>query len=247
MEIPKTIWQTYKDEYEALPKYIKDTAESWKKHNPEYEYVYMSDSQAADFILEKFGTEYYEIFKSLPVGVMRGDMWRYLIIYEYGGIYTDLDTVCNKPIDSWLEDGYEFIVCPENEVHLCQWTFAATPKSPILKSVIDLMISRLKSPQFDIPHAVHIHTGPAVWTEGILKEIGVISEDEVSNYELTNGKTLNLLFDYEKINNLEKSKQHKLLIYGGKNARIFHEDAVKHLYGSQTWNEGYVQWIKHVK
>jgi hypothetical protein len=242
MSIPKVIWQTYKDDYEVLPKYIREHAESWKTVNPGYEYNYMSDEQAAQFVLEKYGQEYHDIFVSLPVGVMRGDMWRYLVVYEYGGIYADLDTICKKPIDEWLKEKYNMIVCPENEVHLCQWT----PKHPLIGSVIELMMSRLKNPQFNIPHAVHIHTGPAMWTEGILRGLGVFSEEEIKEYKLDGHIMKNLIHDAKLYNGLEKSEELGFFIYGGDDYRIFHEHAVQHIYGSQNWDTGYVQWIKHV-
>lgn len=246
MEIPKLIWQTYKDDYDELPEYIRKHTETWKNLNPEYEYHYMSDEEAAQFVLDKYGKEYHDIFVSLPVGVMRGDMWRYLIVYEFGGVYTDLDTTCIKPIDSWLKENYNMIVCPENEVHLCQWTFAATPKHPLLASVIELMISRLKAPQFNIPHAVHIHTGPSMWTEGIMRGLGVFDDKEIEEYRLNGHIMNNLIYDSKFYNELDRSQELGLFIYGGDENRIFHDVAVKHIYGSQNWDIGYVQWIKHV-
>ena len=33
--------------------------------------------------------------------VMVSDVWRYAILYHFGGFYADYDTVCNRPIRSW--------------------------------------------------------------------------------------------------------------------------------------------------
>ncbi len=38
---------------------------------------------------------------SLPV--LRADLARYLIVFAFGGTYSDTDTTCLKPIDSWAD------------------------------------------------------------------------------------------------------------------------------------------------
>ena len=228
--IPKIIWQTYKDPFDQLQPYMLDAVNTWKTLNPEYEYRYMDDSQAAQFILEEYGQEWHDLFVGLPVGVMRGDLWRYMIIYKYGGVYTDLDTECLNPINTWLNEEYEMIVCPETEIHFCQWTFAASAGNPILKSVLDTIKEKLINPTYGSPHFVHTHTGPDIWTKGILKALNI--------------QVNNLIDDYLLLNSSDNAKLYKFHCYGGENWRIFHFIDVKHIYGSQKWEDGYVQWIE---
>lgn len=229
--IPKIIWQTYKDPFDQLQPYMLDAVNTWKTLNPEYEYRYMDDSQAAQFILEEYGQEWHDLFVGLPVGVMRGDLWRYMIIYKYGGIYTDLDTECLNPINTWLNEEYEMIVCPETNLHFCQWTFAASAGNPILKSVLDTIKEKLINPTYGSPHFVHTHTGPAVWTEGIMEALDI--------------KVDNLIDDHLLLNSSNNAKLYKFHCYGGENWRIFHFVDVKHIYGSQKWDDGnYIQWIE---
>lgn len=229
--IPKIIWQTYKDPFDQLQPYMLDVINTWKTLNPEYEYRYMDDNQAAQFILKEYGQEWHDLFTGLPVGVMRGDLWRYMIIYKYGGVYTDLDTECLNPINVWLNEEYEMIVCPETDLHFCQWTFAASAGNPILKSVLDTIKEKLINPTYGSPHFVHTHTGPAIWTEGILKALNI--------------KVNNLISDCLLLNSSDNAKLYKFHCYGGENWRIFHFVDVKHIYGSQKWDDGnYIQWIE---
>jgi len=230
--IPKIIWQTYKDPFDSLTPYMYEAIDTWKNLNPEYEHRYMDDKQAAEFVLNEFGQEWYDIFINVPVGVMRGDLWRYMIIYKYGGVYADLDTVCLNPIDNWMNDEYDMIVCPENDMHFCQWTFAAAPGSPIIKSVLDYIKKGFQNPNYDQDHFVHILTGPDAWTNGIKNILNI--EDKV---RLTEAQVL--------LDSLPNAKLYKFKCYTGENWRIFHFIDVKHLYGSQNWNDGrYVQWIQ---
>lgn len=229
--IPKVIWQTYKDHIDTLPQYMIDSMNTWKNLNPEYEHRYMDDIQAKQFILDEYGQEWHDIFVNLPVGVMRGDLWRYMVIYKYGGVYADLDTECWKPISSWMLEDKEFIVCPETDIHFCQWTFAATAGNPILKVILDLIKDRLLNPEYGAPHFVHSHTGPAIWTAGILKALDINVGDLINESPL--------------LNSSDNAKLFKFHCYGQEEWRIFHFEAVKHIYGSQNWNDGnYVQWIE---
>jgi mannosyltransferase OCH1-like enzyme len=229
--IPKIIWQTYKDSFDQLQPYMVDAINTWKKLNPDFEYRYMDDTQAAEFILNEYDKEWHDIFVNLPVGVMRGDLWRYMVIYKYGGVYADLDTECINPINTWLNKDYDMIVCPETDIHYCQWTFAASAEHPVLKSVLDTIKEKLLNPEYGSPHFVHTHTGPSIWTEGINKALGF--------------KIDNLINDHLLLNSCDNAKLYKFHCYGGENWRIFHFIDVKHIYGSQKWDDGnYVQWIE---
>lgn len=231
--IPKIIWQTYKDPYDKLTDYMLQAMQTWKDLNPEYELRYMDDDQASEFIKNEYGPEWYDIFINVPVGVMRGDLWRYLITYKYGGVYADLDTLCNAPISNWMIEDKDFIVCPENARDFCQWTFAVSPEHPFMKSVLDYIKQGFIDPDYTKEHFVHIYTGPFAWTNGILKALEV--EDSI-----------NVIEDFEAINSLPKAIDNKFHLYGGERWRIFHFEDVTHIYGSQKWNDGqYVQWIEN--
>lgn len=229
--IPKIIWQTYKDPYDDLPDYIKDTAKTWQELNPEYEYRYMDDKEAESFVLEEFGQEWYDLFINVPIGVMKGDIWRYMIIYKYGGVYADLDCLCILPINTWIKDDYSLIVCPENETDFCQWNFAAKPGNPIIENVLRLVKEALSNPDYTNPNFVHAMTGPSIWTKGIVEYLEF-------------NKKYNLINDCLEYNSLVKSKELGFYCYGGESWRLFHHIASKNIYGSQNWSHGYVQWVE---
>ena len=43
-----------------------------------------------------------ELYDTVPLGVMRADIWRYSILYVNGGIYADWDVTNLTPIQKWL-------------------------------------------------------------------------------------------------------------------------------------------------
>lgn len=224
----KTIWQTYKCSQYELPEYALEAQQTWVTHNPLWRMKYLDDAQASAFVREHFGSDVAKIFDTLPLGVMKADMWRYMIIYVYGGAYADLDTECYDSIDNWLPDA-ELVVCPENETHFCQWFFVGKSGGGVLESIINTVISRCNNVDTSIPDFVHYHTGPAAFTAGILQYFNIDTPFDV-------------IKDSETLNSPE------FYCFGGGRWRIFHWEKVKNIYGSQNWNDGrYTQWIKEAQ
>tara|TARA_B100000900_G_scaffold414529_1_gene441419 strand:- start:806 stop:1540 length:735 start_codon:yes stop_codon:yes gene_type:complete len=167
--IPKTIYQTHKSmAYVMDNDRLFDCYQSWDVKG--YTHNFFSDKKADDFMKENF-PDIYEIYHNLPVSVMKADLWRYCVIYHYGGIYADMDTIfIGNDLDSLFQKETNLILTPEypHDVNLCQWVFGAPKGSPLLKSVIDESIKRIKNcDDFKYEHMVHTLTGPSVFTDGI--------------------------------------------------------------------------------
>jgi mannosyltransferase OCH1-like enzyme len=179
-------------------------------------------------IAPNINKDIYKAYCKLPLSVMKADLWRYCIIYHFGGIYADTDTICNINPALFINDALLTIV-PENSCHLCQWVFAAPKGSPILKSVIDLSVERILSiTEIKGEHIVHYLTGPAVFTDGIE--------------------------NYLKKHNLSTFEQNKKLYYNYPhkgtlkvfNCDIFHLKMVKHLFYGQHNNGWCTERDKHL-
>jgi mannosyltransferase OCH1-like enzyme len=169
--IPKNIFQTHKSKYYVLikPK-VLNAMLSWKKWEPEFNYYFYNDNECEKFMREKMGGDIYTAYQRLPMAVMKADLFRYCVIYYYGGIYADADTICKiKPV--LFNNNSLLTMVPEpGDNFLCQWVFAAPKSSPILKSIIDLSVERiLQIPEIKGEHIIHYLTGPAVFTDGIEK------------------------------------------------------------------------------
>ena len=55
------------------------------------------------FIKENFDKTVLKAYNSIIPGGFKADLWRYCILYKYGGIYVDLDIIPNYSLDSLLE------------------------------------------------------------------------------------------------------------------------------------------------
>jgi hypothetical protein len=171
--IPTKIWQTWKSK-ELAPR-IVPYVESWKA-NTDYEYSYNDDEDCKSFIDSLDDQDIKVCYDKMPLPVMKADLWRYLIVYTHGGVYSDIDTQCNKSIPEWITDDAKLVLCLENDLHFCQWTFAASKHHPALKSVIDAVIYESKGYiDTSYEHFVHKTTGPGAFTLGILNYLSFIT------------------------------------------------------------------------
>jgi hypothetical protein len=238
--IPKIIWQTYEVPFNELPQHIKDCAQTWKDNNPNWEYRYMDSKQRDVFVLEQFGEEWYKIFTSLPYGVLKADIWRHMVMYTYGGVYADLDTVCQSPIEVWIkEDMNTTYFVDDDSINLCQFILSSSKNNIVYSKILELIKNKLTNKELvqsmlgkRIQDFEEKLTGNIACTEAIREFLGIPTN-------------LNLLNDYDQINNLKSLKENKFFYYGKESIDMLHNYPIKHLVGSKTWNsENYIQWQK---
>ena len=134
--IPKLIHQTYKDE--NIPDHWKISPREWKEKHPDYDYIFWTDSDIFKY-MEEMHPDKLEIFKSFKHNIQRVDMFRYFILYDYGGIYSDLDNYPFENIEIYLNkntDAY-FTGSPVIKTCLTNNFMVARPKTNIFKYICD--------------------------------------------------------------------------------------------------------------
>ena len=240
--IPKKIFQTHKSiEYVNSNTELVNAVISWKK-NTDYEYHFYDDQQCEDFMKTYYPDikPYYDI---LPINVMKADLWRYCIIYKYGGIYADVDTILNSDIDIFTDKkDKQLVIVPENDTHFCQWVFSAPSGSPFLKEIIDLLVERIKTNDIKGEHIIHFLTGPCVFSDGIINHLRKIQRPVTNNYipyktykEELNHNGLNTYKQTRNIFSYEDNKINEIHVF---NHSIFHRENVIHLFSGQ-WEDGW--------
>jgi mannosyltransferase OCH1-like enzyme len=173
MTIPKIIWQTCSFKKDKIPDYIQLHVDTWKEKNPDWAYKYFHDQDCSNYMKIDFPL-YYEIYESIKLPFAKSDFWRYCALYEFGGFYADIDTVCLNSLSSWVDNESIFITAdnfiPELGQNYEQWAFATTPKNIYIKSVIDEMLSRIYKTRANGQTEINVyHTSPYMFTEAIKK------------------------------------------------------------------------------
>jgi len=142
-EIPYNLFQTFKtkDISPALQTFV----DTWKEKNPEYTYKFYDDDMCDQFMKE-FDVRAWKAYRRIIPGAFKADLWRYCVLYKYGGIYADIDTVCLGKIDEFLNETTEFVTPIDLDNTLLYNSFiAAAPGSKILKDCIDTIVHNVEN------------------------------------------------------------------------------------------------------
>lgn len=139
--IPKIIHNTYKNH--NLPEIYKNCQAQIKTLHPDFIYRFYTDADMFNLMRNEFST-YYEKFQALPRMIMKIDMFRYFLMYKYGGLYTDMDYLMLRSFD--LLDKEVVIPCNREDVSgnptsLGNCIFASKPGHPFWKTLMDTLFT----------------------------------------------------------------------------------------------------------
>jgi alpha 1,6-mannosyltransferase len=190
--IPKVLHQQYSSEAN-VPSRLRQNMENFKYNNAEYLYLFWGDEDLDEFV-KHYHPFLYGLYKKLPMPVLRSDLARYMLLYTFGGVYSDLDTVPIRKLSDW-SDGHQknvgLLVGIEvdtdrsdwedwypRSLGFCQWTMAAQPGHPVLaKTIFDASRKLKETPKVTEKDVVHL-TGPAVWTDAVLSYLNELDVGE---------------------------------------------------------------------
>lgn len=146
--IPKKIFQTWKTKTDLSTK-LKNLTDLWKVHNPEYEYKLFDNKDCETFISEYFDADVLTAYRRLIPGALKADLWRYCVLYVYGGVYADMDTMCMNSLDTFLKD-YDFVAPidfnytkSEGEHNIFNAFIACVPNHPVMQGCINRIVRQV--------------------------------------------------------------------------------------------------------
>lgn len=140
LRIPKVIHQIWLGS--PVPPEYRWLQETWIKNHPGWEYRLWTDTEAEAF-MQKQDPELYGYYQEAINYGEKSDILKWLIIYTYGGLYTDIpDYECLRPLDMF-HHCYDFYTGVQplstSIVQLGAALFAACPRHPVLKHCIETL------------------------------------------------------------------------------------------------------------
>ena len=97
--IPPVIWQTWRSRPDpATP--LGRQVRLLRARNPSHLYNFVDDKEQAAFMRTNVTGDVAKAYFSIDPenGAARADLWRYCVLYRYGGWYVDLDVGCRAPL-----------------------------------------------------------------------------------------------------------------------------------------------------
>ena len=149
--VPKIIHQLWKDN--NIPKHLLMMQESVKNNHPNYKYMFWTDSSLEHFIKRYYPGMWSFYNTGLEYIIQKIDFVRLLLIYHYGGVYIDLDSLSIKNTDSILNYPCSFINTKKHDSFLdSKYSFiinnafiAAEPQNDFIRKIM-LDIINYKDP-----------------------------------------------------------------------------------------------------
>lgn len=138
--IPRTIYQTF-DEVGVTPNIFRAST-SWRQRNPSYRYLFYDTNARLDFLQSHFGDRVVKAYQKLIPSRYREDLWRYCLLYEWGGVYVGIDTSCVVDLSQIISQTDSCVVCVESGKtnYLNNALIACVPKHPLLLRAYEMVV-----------------------------------------------------------------------------------------------------------
>ncbi|MBX7177368.1 MAG: hypothetical protein K1X68_11405 [Saprospiraceae bacterium] len=137
-----------------------------RKKNPDYRYEFYDDQRMNEFMHRTLNPEAFELFCRIQIGALKADFFRYVILYHFGGVYLDIDSLITAKLDTMILPGDHALISKEsNGLFYIQYALFFEAGHPFLQRTIQMLTDNLRNNRF--PHDGHSMTGPGVYTHAI--------------------------------------------------------------------------------
>ena len=185
-KIPKVIHMTSKSR--CMTQAFSDNVDKWrfKGHS-----LFFHDDDAVDRLINRRWIEFPQLQDTLECmvpGAAIADLWRYMMLWVYGGIYTDIDNAPGPWF--WNETGSvitnetDALFEQERDGFPSQYFFASSPHHPIMFLAVYDLMRRVMDVQSVQKQYVPFVTGPGAVKQAFVR-ISLIFASLVYCYILT--------------------------------------------------------------
>jgi mannosyltransferase OCH1-like enzyme len=190
MSIPNITHQIWIQGWDVIPDKFKLNIESLKNHNPEFTHMTWDEKSLREECA-KISDKVQEKFDSLKYIVQKADLGRYVILYNYGGVYADIDMFSLKPNSTTPNfKTKDFIISyatyPSNKLGFINNGIILSKKNnPLLMEIIMKIVNTNINENYCLFHVFYIFlsTGPFILLPVIYSNLNNISILDHKYYE----------------------------------------------------------------
>jgi mannosyltransferase OCH1-like enzyme len=129
-----TIYILWFQGFDTAPELVKQCVTSWKYYNPDWNIVLLDTNTLTQYVnLEMYIPDIKQ--KNIDNTAL-SDVVRCILLNEYGGLWVDATTFCNKPLNDWLpaciHEGFFAFNKPGPDRLLSSWFLYSEPHTYIL-------------------------------------------------------------------------------------------------------------------
>jgi mannosyltransferase OCH1-like enzyme len=142
--IPKYIYKTSNYSFNNMPTEMYDAFLTSLSNSPMYKIVYLDDNDCDNFI-KTYYPEYYNGYYNIIPGAYKADIFRLLILYKFGGIYSDVGQVFIENINNIINPENDLVIVGTNGYEIFNAFIAAKPNNSIIKKMIDIVMHNVNN------------------------------------------------------------------------------------------------------
>ena len=184
--IPRFIHQTHR--VERLPEDLSAIVTRVRETNPGWEHRFYDDARMTEYVTRHFGAQVADYLARIDDHYLAAkvDLFRYLVVYREGGVYLDVKSVTERPLDDVLRPDDVFLLAqwdnaagsfsgfgvhpevadvPGGEYQ--QWWLASAPGHPFLRAAILRVMRNLDG--------YRVRRGAGVGRHGVLRTTGPLA------------------------------------------------------------------------
>jgi hypothetical protein len=147
--IPRRVFLTWHSK--EMPPKMRENVETLCRENPDFEVFLYDDADCREFVARFFGPIVCAAYDRLVPGTYRADLWRYCILWYYGGIYLDIKVrlVGGARLRDFVDaehfvrerDGYW---APESAIGIYNAVLICRPRNPLLWDCIQTIVKNVR-------------------------------------------------------------------------------------------------------
>jgi len=167
-EIPRMLHQIYLAGEHTIPTEIKKSRDRLIASNPNWTFRLYDNVSAEEFIQKYYGGKILRVYRRISPEyyAARADLLRYLIMYEFGGLYLDIKSWVSLPLSQVVKENEIFLFGhwpnrsadqagfgwgrhPQIDAvfsrgEICNWFIASVRGHPFMGAVLDSVVDRIE-------------------------------------------------------------------------------------------------------
>ena len=143
--IPKKIFMTWSSH--ELSNTMYNNVQLWVEKNPDWELHLYDDQECIELIESNFDQDVLDTYNNLFPTAYKADLFRYCLLYIYGGVYTDVKMVPLEPLSEIITKDIDFLSAKDRlfdrfefDGYIFQAFLCAKPKHQFFKQAIKMIV-----------------------------------------------------------------------------------------------------------
>lgn len=142
--IPKIIFKTSWQKRNRFPKEITVVLNNTIIMNPDYNLYYFDDDEVNIF-MKSYSARAHAAYNKIVPGAFKADLFRYCILEKYGGCYSDIGHILQRPFDTICGNNKLVLVKDLFDTGIHNALICCTPHHPFIIKLVEQCIKNIES------------------------------------------------------------------------------------------------------